>query len=132
MIRSKFIAVSACIALMLTALTGCGGGNTSSTDNDSVSNEQVDARQKYVDDNIRRDSYVLKNSKGTDTGVYLNCINDYAYISTNSVNSSGSVKGGITKASEFDDYCETINNIHNNDDLKNAENQNQNDKKQEK
>lgn len=129
MIRSKFITVIACIALMLTALTGCGGGNTSSTDNssgsnDSVSNEQVDARQKYVDDNIRRDSYVLKNSKGTDTGVYLNCINDYAYISTNSVNSSGSVKGGITKASEFDDYCETINNIHNNDDLQNAENQN--------
>lgn len=128
MIKSKFITVSACIALMLTALTGCGG-NTSSTDNDSVSNEQVDARQKYVDDNIRRDSYVLKNSKGTDTGVYLNCINDYAYISTNSVNSSGSVKGGITKASEFDDYCETINNIHNNDDLQNAENQNQNNKK---
>ena len=124
MIRSKFITVIACIALMLTALTGCGGGNVSSTDNDSVSNEQVDARQKYVDDNIRRDSYVLKNSKGTDTGVYLNCINDYAYISTNSVNSSGSVKGGITKASEFDDYCETINNIHNNDDLQNAENQN--------
>lgn len=124
MIRSKFITVIACIALMLTALTGCGSGNVSSTDNDSVSNEQVDARQKYVDDNIRRDSYVLKNSKGTDTGVYLNCINDYAYISTNSVNSSGSVKGGITKASEFDDYCETINNIHNNDDLKNAENQN--------
>jgi len=127
MIKSKFITVSACIALMLTALTGCGG-NTSSTDNASVSNEQVDARQKYVDDNIRRDSYVLKNSKGIDTGVYLNCINDYAYISTNSVNSSGSVKGGITKASEFDDYCETINNIHNND-LKNAENQNQNNKK---
>lgn len=123
MIRSKFITVIACIALMLTALTGCDG-NTSSADNDSVSNEQVDARQKYVNDNIRRDSYVLKNSKGIDTGVYLNCINDYAYISTNSVNSSGSVKGGITKASEFDDYCETINNIHNNDDLKNAENQN--------
>lgn len=128
MIRSKFITVSACIALMLTALTGCGG-NISSADNASVSNEQIDARQKYVDDNIRRDSYVLKNSKGTDTGVYLNCINDYAYISTNSVNSSGSVKGGITKASEFDDYCETINNIHNNDDLQNAENQNQNNKK---
>lgn len=114
MIRSKFITVIACIALMLTALTGCGG-NTGSTDNDSVSNEQVDARQKYVNDNIRRDSYVLKNSKGIDTRVYLNCINDYAYIS---------VRGGITKASEFDDYCETINNIHNNDDLQNAENQN--------
>lgn len=124
MIKRKFITVIACIALMLTALTGCGGGNTSSADNASVSNEQVDSRQKYVDDNIRRDSYVLKNSKGTDTGVYLNCINDYAYISTNSVNSSGSVKGGITKASEFDDYCETISNIHNNDDLQNAENQN--------
>lgn len=120
MIRSKFIAVSACIALMLTALTGCGGGNVSSTYNASDSNEQVDARQKYVNDNIRRDSYVLKNSKGIDTHVYLNCINDYAYIS---------VRGGITKASEFDDYCETINNIHNNDDLKNAENQNQNNKK---
>lgn len=119
MIKSKFITVIACIALMLTALTGCDG-NISSADNASVSNEQVDARQKYVNDNIRRDSYVLKNSKGIDTHVYLNCINDYAYIS---------VRGGITKASEFDDYCETINNIHNNDDLQNAENQNQNNKK---
>lgn len=48
MVRSKFITVIACIALMLTALTGCGGGNTGSTDNASVSNEQVDARHKYV------------------------------------------------------------------------------------
>lgn len=47
MIRSKFITVVACIALMLTALTGCDG-NISSADNASVSNEQVDARQKYV------------------------------------------------------------------------------------
>ena len=119
MIKSKFITVSACIALMLTALTGCSGGNTSSTDNASVSNEQVDARQKYVNDNIRRDSYVLKNSKGIDTRVYLNCINDYAYIS---------IIGGITKASEFDDYCETISKIHNNDDVHKIENQKNKDK----
>jgi hypothetical protein len=55
MIKRKFIIVSACIALMLTTLSGCSG-NASSTDNGSVNQEQVDnARQKYFDDNIRLD-----------------------------------------------------------------------------
>ena len=75
MIKRKFIIVSACIALMLTALSGCSG-NASSTDNGSVNQEQVDnARQKYVDDNIMLDSYEeLKDTQGFRTGVELDCI----------------------------------------------------------
>lgn len=118
MIKRKFITVSACIALMLTALSGCSG-NASSTDNNSVNQEQVDkARQKYVDDNIRIDSYEeLKDTQGFRTGFELDCINGYAYLS---------VKGGLTKASEFDNYCKTISKIHNNDDIQKIENKNHN------